>query len=164
LEVVVAAVALLVLHARGFGIGSLYPQPTLRDSLLGAVLYLAATTAAMLSAAPFAGMTAAEQPIDAMVNEARLSAAAVVSVAIVNGTFEEVFLLGFLVRGLRGFGLGTALAVSVLVRVLYHLYQGPLGALSVLVFGLVLCVYFVGTDKLWPPVFAHIVADIVPFI
>lgn len=80
------------------------------------------------------------------------------------GTFEEVLLLGFLMRGLRGYGLSVALGLMLLVRVLYHLYQGPIGALWVLVFGLVVGLYYVSSGKLWPAVCAHILGDIVPFL
>ena len=58
----------------------------------------------------------------------------------------------------------AVVGVSLLVRVLYHLYQGPLGALSILVFGIVITVYFVMSNKLWPPVVCHVVADVVPFL
>jgi membrane protease YdiL (CAAX protease family) len=51
-----------------------------------------------------------------------------------------------------------------LVRVLYHLYQGPVGAVWVLAIGLVFGLYFMRTNQLWPPVFAHILWDIVPFL
>ena len=84
--------------------------------------------------------------------------------ALVNGAFEEVFLLGFLARALRGFGLAIALGVPTLVRVSYHLYQGPLGALWVFAVGLVFALYYARTVQLWPPVFAHVLWDIIPFV
>ena len=83
-------------------------------------------------------------------------------VALVNGTFEEVFLLGVLVRGLRGFGLSVAMGLPLMVRVLYHLYQGPAGAAWVASFGVLLTLAYVITRQLWPSVFAHILWDIVP--
>lgn len=99
-----------------------------------------------------------------MVSKATLSLGVVIAVAVVNATFEEVFLLGFLVRGLRGFGLNVAIGASLLVRLAYHLYQGPLGAVSVLAFGIVLTLYFASTNKLWPPVLCHMLGDIIPFL
>jgi membrane protease YdiL (CAAX protease family) len=47
-------------------------------------------------------------------------------------------------------------------RVLHHLYQGPLGAVWVLGFGLVMSLYYRRTRKLFNVVFAHALADIVP--
>jgi membrane protease YdiL (CAAX protease family) len=76
----------------------------------------------------------------------------------------KIFLLGFLIRGLRRYGLAVALGASLLVRVLYHTYQGPLGAMWVLVFGAVLSVYFIESGKLFPAVVAHAIADVAPFL
>ncbi len=161
LELTFSAVALVFLRARGFAIATLYPSPTGWGILHGIGLYIAAWLLVLLVVAPF---NHTSQPIDEMVSGASLSLSFVVALAVVNATFEEVFLLGFLVRGLRGFGLSVAIGASLLVRVLYHLYQGPLGALSVVAFGLALTLYFVASDRLWPPVFCHMLADIIPFL
>ena len=93
-----------------------------------------------------------------------ISTVGVILVVVVNGTFEEVFLLGFLQRGLQARGTSIALGVTLLVRVLYHLYQGPLGALSILAFGLVQGLWYARSKRLWSPVFAHIMCDIVAFL
>ncbi len=161
IELVLASVALALLRARGFAIATLYPQPSLRGVGIGIGLYLAAWLAAVLTLVPFGD---AAQPIDSMVSETVLSMGVLIAVAVVNATFEEVFLLGFLVRGLRGFGLNVAIGASLLVRLAYHLYQGPLGAVSVLAFGVVVTLYFVSSNKLWPPVFCHMLGDILPFL
>ena len=160
-ELVMAAAALGVLYVRGYAIASLLPTPTLKGCVAGAVLFLAGWAAGWLLTMPFAA--APEQPIAHMMEEARVTLPTIVIVAMVNGTYEEVFLLGFLMRGLRQFGLSIALGVMVLVRVLYHLYQGPLGALWVVGVGLTFGLYFARTNRLWPPVFAHVLWDIVPF-
>src|SRR6185295_521108 len=89
---------------------------------------------------------------------------ALVTLGIVNGAYEEMFLLGFLLRGLRGYGLSFAIGASLLVRVLYHLYQGPLGAMYVGVFGLVLSLYYVASARLFPVVLAPALWDIIPFM
>lgn len=53
--------------------------------------------------------------------------------------------------------------VPLLVRVLYHLYHGPVGALWILTFGLVFTAFYLRSVNLWPPVLAHVLWDIVPF-
>jgi membrane protease YdiL (CAAX protease family) len=162
-ELVLAAAALTFLYARRYPIASLWPAPTLPGCAIGLGLFFAAWVAGNVTLTPFvAGQ--AEQPITQMVNEARLSLPVIFSMAVVNGTYEEVFLLGFLQRGLQNYGRSVALGVMVLVRLLYHMYQGPLGALWVVAFGLVLGLYYIRSGSLWPPVFAHILCDIVPFM
>lgn len=161
-EVVLAASAILFLHTRGFAISTLLPVPSLMGSVVGVVLFLVAWVVGTLVYAPFA-IGQPVQPIEIMVVEANVSAPAVVLMAMINGTFEEVFLLGFLLRGLRGYGLSVALGATLLVRLLCHLYQGPLGPIWVMGVGLTFAVYYMRSTRLWPPVFAHILWDIVPF-
>ena len=162
-ELVCAAIALVVLHLRRYDVASLVPAVTLRDTLLGLVLMVAANWAGWLATEPFlAGRT--EQPIDRIVQATTVSGPALLAMGFVNGTFEEVFLLGFLQRGLQAYGLSVALGVTLLVRVLYHLYQGPLGAVSILAFGLVQGLWYARSKRLWSPVFAHIMCDIVAFL
>lgn len=162
-EVVMAGAALTLLRIRRYAIGSLYPHPTFLGTIAGIALFIASWLFGWLLVAPF--MTShAQQPIEHMLRQSNLSLPVIIAVAMVNGTYEEVFLLGFLLRGLRGFGLSIALGAMLLVRVFYHLYQGPIGALWVMGAGLVFGVYYLRTGVLWPSVFAHILWDIVPFV
>ena len=71
--------------------------------------------------------------------------------------------MGVLVRGLRSHGLSVAIGFPLLVRVLCHLYQGPMGVLWILAFGLLFSLSYVRRPVLWPLVLAHILWDIVPF-
>lgn len=157
LELVLGAGGLIFLHLRGFDIRSLQPMPTLRDSLIGLGLFvlswLLAVVAMLLFSTP--GQTEAAE-----ISSQGLSALSTVTLALVNGSYEEIFLLGVLVRGLRGFGLSLAVGLPLLVRVLYHTYQGPLGLVAVGTVGLVLTLAYVGTGRLWPPVLAHILLDV----
>ena len=87
-----------------------------------------------------------------------------VALAIVNGAFEEVFLLGALVRGLRGHGLSIAIGVPLLVRALCHLYQGPAGVVWVTLVGATFTLAYVIHGRLWPPVLGDMLWDIVPIV
>ena len=159
IELILATAAILYLRARGFDVVTLYPHPTLRGTFAGLGVFVLACLVGGLVAAPFAR---SQVPLTAEFSFAGSSLASTVLFAIVNGTFEEIFLLGVLVRGLRGYGLSIAVGVPLLVRVLYHLYQGPLGVVWILAFGLTFTLVYLRTQKLWPLVFAHILWDIVP--
>jgi len=162
-EVMLAASALIFLHMRGFAISTLLPSPSFKGSAIGVALFLVAWLVAELISAPFA-IGQPPQPIEAMIAEAKVTVPVVVLMAMINGTFEEIFLLGFLLRGLRGYGLSVALGVTLLVRLLCHLYQGPVGPIWVMGVGLTFALYYMRSTQLWPPVFAHILWDIVPFV
>ena len=156
-ELIFGAAAIAVLQARGYPLRTLYPRPSWSGALLGACLYLGATglaTLAMKLVPQAEGM-----PIAEMAAHAHVSLSTVMLVSIVNGIYEEVFLLGYLMRGLRRYGASTALGITLLVRLLYHMYQGPVGALGVLLFGAVIGVYYQRTRRLFPVVASHIIAD-----
>jgi uncharacterized protein len=163
LEVLLGVTALYILRSRGFDVPSLYPRPSVVGIGGGALLYLAAAGTAWLAMMPF-NVEHYSEPLQRLMGGAPIGLPVLVLLGVVNGSYEEIFLLGFLLRGLRGYGLSVAIGVSLLVRVLYHLYQGPLGAIYVGTFGLVLSLSYVATGKLFPAVIAHAVADIVPFI
>ncbi len=162
-EGVFAALAIVLLRLRRYDVASLVPQVTLLGSALGVGLAAASWMVALLATLPFA-TGQSEQPIAQMMHASTITPAFLLVMAMVNGTFEEVFLLGFLQRGLRGHGMSISLGVALLVRVSYHLYQGPLGAVSVLGFGAVLGLFYARMQRLWPAVLAHIFCDIVPFL
>ena len=163
LELLLGVTALYILRARGFDVPSLYPQPSVAGVGGGTLLYVAAAGAAWLAMMPF-DVAHYSEPLERLMGGAPIGLPVLVLLGVINGAYEEIFLLGFLVRGLRGHGLSVAIGVSLLVRVLYHLYQGPLGAIYVGTFGLVLSLSYVATGKLFPAVFAHALADIVPFV
>ncbi|MFS2035385.1 CPBP family intramembrane glutamic endopeptidase [Polaromonas sp. CT11-55] len=160
-EVGLSLTALAYLYIRGFDVSSLYPGPTIRGSLSGIGLFVLAWLVGILAVTPFAS---SHKPQMVEFSFTGISLASTIMFAMVNGAFEEIFLLGVLVRGLRGLGLSLAIGIPLLVRILYHLYQGPLGAVWVLAFGLTFSLFYLRSQKLWPPVLAHILWDIVPVI
>ena len=159
-EAVYAGVALCYLHARGYRVAELLPVPSAGGSLVGLALFVATALVCWPIYAAVSVAQSAPQPIEEMMAGARLSLAPIVAMSVVNGLYEEVFLLGYLQSALERFGLGFAVSASLLVRMAYHTYQGPGGTASALAFGLVLAVYFARRRKLWPVAFAHILADI----
>ncbi|MDC7701387.1 CPBP family intramembrane glutamic endopeptidase [Vogesella indigofera] len=164
IELILAATALLYLRAQGFDIADLYPRPSWRSTLAGLLLTVIAWLASGLITSGVASLThIAGQHGMSRFSFAELSLVSIVCFAMINGTFEEVFLLGVLARGLHHQGPSLALGISLLVRMLYHLYQGPLGVVWVLTFGLTLSIAYLWKRTLWPPVLAHILWDIVPF-
>lgn len=111
----------------------------------------------------FGARELADQPIPELVSGATISLPWLVGASIVNGSYEEIFLIGYLSSALEAFGAPLAIGVRVPVRVLYSLYQGPVGAISMLVVRVISAVYFWHTRKLWPVVFSHIFADVAAF-
>jgi membrane protease YdiL (CAAX protease family) len=59
----------------------------------------------------------------------------------------------------KRFGLTAAVNVSLTIRLLYHLYQGPLVVIPIAIFGLAVTFTYVRMGRLWPPIVAHAILD-----
>ncbi len=80
----------------------------------------------------------------------------------VNGIFEEVFVAGYIITALKEKrGDWIAINASTVVRMLYHLYQGPIGIITIVPLGLLYGYTYVRTRQLWPLILAHVFIDII---
>lgn len=83
------------------------------------------------------------------------------AVAVVNPIFEELFVSGYVISALREKrSAWFAINTSVAIRLLYHLYQGILGVLSIIPIGLIFAGWYVRSSKLWPLIVAHAILDL----
>lgn len=86
----------------------------------------------------------------------------ILAISILHPLFEETFVCGYLISALRDKrGTWFAINASVAVRLLYHLYQGPVSILSVLPIGLLFGYFYARTRQLWPVIVAHVLYTLV---
>lgn len=84
----------------------------------------------------------------------------IVVLSTVNPVFEEVIVCGYVIRALSGrFGQTAAVNTSVVIRVLYHLYQGIEALPFHLAFGLMQAYAYVRIGRLWPLIVSHALLD-----
>jgi len=162
LELILGATALLLLWGRTYPLRTLVPRPTWRGVFEGGLVAVCALLASSLVKYPLPHY--ATTPVAEMLAATHVSWSSTVPAMVVNGLFEEVFLLGYLMRGLRRLGASTALGIALLVRLLYHTYQGPVGVAAVMAIGLVFGAYFLRRGGLFPVVLAHVVIDLIVFL
>lgn len=151
------------MYARGWTIGALGLSFERLDLLRAIVVWFFAYVGYLALYVVLGALMsdATEAAISKDFNVIEIGMGTVVIVSIVNGFFEELFVTGFLIQSIRGrFGVMTALNISILVRLSYHLYQGPVAVIGLVPFGLVFAWAFVRTGRLWPLVIAHIAQDI----
>jgi membrane protease YdiL (CAAX protease family) len=163
-ELVLAGAALGYLRLRGHELSPLVPKPTGVGSLVGFALYAVASLGIWPLYWVVEKADLAAQPIEQMIAGASISLPWLLGLSIVNGLFEEVFLIGYLLRELERFGVSLAIGSTILIRALCHVYQGPMGTVSAMGFGLVFALYYWRKKLLWPVVFGHILADVVGFV
>jgi uncharacterized protein len=159
-ELVLGALALTFLRMRGHAVLALLPRPNVAGGVAGVVLYVVGILTWWVTLAMFDTRNMAAQPIAEIMSNTRVSLTMVLAMSLVNGIYEETFLC-FLVDAFRGHGASVAIGVSTLVRLLYHVYQGPLGSVSIVLYGVIMAAFYWRTRWLWPVAFAHVLADLV---
>ena len=160
-ELALGAVALAVLRKRGYAIASLMPRGwQWQDVSLVLLLYLTAKLFADLALLPWDGTAVGQPDLTGVGPAVALQLWQAVPLALVNGAYMELVLLGFLQRGLSHYGAAVAIGCCLLLRLMLHVCEGPYGVPWVLSFGLVVSLYFWRTGRLGPVVMVHAVADL----
>jgi membrane protease YdiL (CAAX protease family) len=158
-EGIMAAAAVIFLRIRGYDLANLRSSPTFKGCLAGILLFAVGVVVDWLLKAILSSSYLASQPIEQMVAKSTISFIPLIGMAIVNGFYEETFLLGYLQRALDGTGSFFAISAVLFIRMLYHTYQGPIAVISIVGFGFIIGLYFQRKKELWPAVFAHIITD-----
>lgn len=160
-ELVVLALLIPVLWFRGWTPQALGLQWQGRDIYPAIGLLMACIVACYPLRWLGAGMAEGVNPsLEAMV-AGKLTLTAVLAISLVNPIFEEVFVCAYVIRVLqRRHSPAFAVNVSVAIRASYHLYQGPIGAISLVIVGLILGWWFARTGRLWPTIIAHGLMDL----
>lgn len=86
-------------------------------------------------------------------------------VSVVNPIFEEGFVCGYVLSALTSkVGINAAVAVSVAIRLTYHLYQGPIALLSVIPMGAIHALWYAKAQRLAPIIISHAILDFVALV
>ena len=152
------------LYVRGWSIERVGLKPSLRDTFIGFGLAIAAYVGVL---ALWIGLMSANlkpsflgggtSPVNG-----HLSSISVIAVSAINPIFEEVFVCGYIITLARLKGrLTLGVNASVALRLAYHLYQGGVGVVGIIPFGLVLAWWYGRTGRLWPAVVAHAATDLI---
>jgi membrane protease YdiL (CAAX protease family) len=165
LRVLVAEEALLLLtlgwflRERGFAVEHFAAYPSRRE--LGMALGL--TVVSFFAwALPWLLLAPAPADAGAASTGAGLSWPGILAVSIINPLFEELFLCAYMLPFLASrSGPGVAIAVSLLVRLAFHTYQGPVGLLAIGLLGLLFSMFYLRTQRLWPVLIAHGTLDFI---
>jgi membrane protease YdiL (CAAX protease family) len=167
-EVLLAALLIPWLRRRGWSPRDVAGAPGPADLARGVGLWGLALTC---SAATWLIFSLSQpEAAQALADEQRFtgappSAVAVILVSVVNPVFEEFLWLGYgVTRLVPRLGLRAAAAVSIGLRVIDHVYQGPWAVLGILPLGVAFTWYFGRTRRLWPVVVAHALFDAVGLV
>ena len=151
-ELFLIPVIWLVLRSRGWTLADFAVHRSKGSTVLGGLLAIAILAVWYLFEVVFGKVP--------VVSKATLLPA--LALSIVNPFFEEFLVLAYVIQAMRKrFGLVTAMNVSIAIRLLYHLYQGPLAVIPIAFFGVVMTLVYVRMGRLWPAIVAHGILDFV---
>jgi membrane protease YdiL (CAAX protease family) len=151
------------LYARDWTLETVGLLPSLKETLLGVGLafVIAFVTMALSMLLAMAGLA---RPSAAHVVAGPFSPITIIAVSILNPIFEESLLSGYVVTALRRRTTWKiAVAVSVTLRALCHVYQGY-AVVFIVIFGFVLAAWYARYGRLWPLIVAHVFYDFFPLM
>jgi membrane protease YdiL (CAAX protease family) len=153
------------LKVRGWTPGKLSLSFTIRGTALGmglAVATYAMFTILQLVAAHFLPIEMRTAAASYPQASKDLDMQVVFIASVVNGVYEELFVAGYVITAMSPVrGPWVAINVSTGIRLLCHLYQGPIGILTIVPMGILYGWVYVRTRALWPLIVAHILIDVV---
>jgi membrane protease YdiL (CAAX protease family) len=167
LEAYALALVVPLMYGRGWTTGELGLRFHWSDCATAIVLFFAAYAGYVALWLLFSLVLpdAASQVAKINLVSSRFNFETLLAASIVSGFFEELFVAGYLIQFMRSrFGVIAAVNASVLVRLLYHCYQGPVSVVSIVPIGLVFAWAYVRSGRLWPLVIGHALVDFISLV
>ena len=154
IDLVCGAIAILILRARGWTRADLGLRVSMPLTIAGMLLFIGANiTIASLNYA-FIGITGTN-PANATTPVVRASWLAVVLLVAIDPLFEEVFEVAYVMKVTENHGAAFGMTLSAAIRLVCHLWQGPVAALTILPLGIIFAAVYWKWRRVWPLVVAH---------
>ena len=158
-EALAGAIACWILKRHGWILDPRSIGPSWELTAAGGLLLLLAYVLEQVSIGVAMAFQWNAQPLREIALASRPSWPAVLVASAVNGTYEELVLVRFIFAALEREGLSFVIGLSVALRFVAHVYQGPVGAFSILTFGLFFALVYARYRRTWPLIVAHIGLD-----
>jgi uncharacterized protein len=160
-ELVVFFLLCAFLYVRGWTTKRIGFAPGLYETLEGLGLGLAGVFAYQLL---YVTVVSIAPPVHQAVphfSSSGLPLSGIIAASVFNPVFEETFVSGYIISMLKDrYGAWNAVNVSTGIRLLYHLYQGVAGVLSIVPIGLIFAHWYARRGSLWPLIVAHAWIDL----
>jgi len=168
LELVILAILSIFLYLRNWKLSDFHFEISLNNSTFGLILFsvnyliyyfLYMTVSTVFSEFMQDTITISASPITTTA-----SLPAVIAISIINPVFEEALVVGYIVKALDKRAIPwIVITTSVVIRLSYHMYQGPIILFSILPMGLLFAYIYWRWRRLWPLIVAHAVLDFTSF-
>lgn len=162
IEALLLGPAALFLLLRGWRLADFRFDITLRSSGEGIALFIATYLLFLVMHTWLAALAGSDDLSVLGSSPYQPNLLVVLLVSTVNPVFEEVFVVGYVIKALEcRCGATFAIGVSVLIRLLYHTYQGPMAVAFIFPMGVLFAVAYWRWRALWPLILAHGLFDFI---
>lgn len=165
-EIIIFAFVWTFLAMREWNFNMLGFNPGIKDTIVGLLLapLLYGIYWAILNLTVLVFPALESSIMNTNIIESDISIITVVLVSIINPIFEELFVCAYVIESLKNIkGISFAINVSILLRILYHLYQGIPGLILIIPLGILFSFWYAKTKRLWPIIVVHGIFDFIGF-
>ena len=159
-EMTFLGIACWILHLRGWNLARLGLEFSPGAALAGLPLMLAYLLLYWFTLLTIASFVPNAHLSDALQVRWLAPLPLTVTFLILNSVYEELLVTGYVITALEHEGAAVAITVSTLLRFSYHLYQGPVAALTILPMGLLFGTVYWRSRSLWPLMVAHTLVNL----
>ena len=157
IEVVASMFAIAILRARGWKLSDFNLRPSMLQLIAGMVLFIGANVTIASFYTVFRAVTGTD-PALATTPVARATWPALILLCLIDPLYEETFEVAYILRATERDGPAFGITLSATIRLICHLYQGPIAPLTILPLGIIFAVVYWRTRRVWPLAIAHGVA------
>ena len=158
IELVAGTIAVLILRARGWTLADVGLRPTMPQTIAGMIL-LIASLLLIGSFNQLLILSLGSDPGAATTLTTQISWPLLIAVTLINPLYDEVFAVAYNLRALEQSGPAFAITFSAAIRLICHLDQGPIAAMTILPLGIIFAAVYWRWRLVWPLVVAHGVMD-----
>jgi uncharacterized protein len=160
-EVIVFSILAWFLNQRDWNLVRVGLIPNWKSTLAGIGLAVLAYILSILNWIVFSPLFPDALIQSKAISGLQLNLALIILTSIVNGIFEEVFVVGYIIHFFKQLkSPWIAVMISTMIRTLYHVYTPTINLLFIVWMGLMFGFYYVRTNQLWTLAIAHIMLDI----
>lgn len=160
-ELIAGGIAVFYLRRKGWNLAPGNLDITKGLTAAGLFLFVLIYPISLLAYEVGISLGGSSEPLTQFTSSISIDLPVAVLTSMVNGAYEELFLVGFVFKALERHETSFIVGVSVLLRVLAHVYQGPIGATQLFFFGVLFAGGFARYRRLWPLIVAHVMCDVV---
>ncbi len=153
-----------ILSIRNWSFNGIGLKPSIKDTFIGFIIYILMV---ILYVVPVLIVITIFAPLRNVFENTRIvdpniNILLIIFVSVINPIFEEIFVCAYVIEKIKKHkGLAAGIMVSVLIRTLYHLYQGLAGMFLIVPMGIIFALWYGKTKRLWPLIVTHGVMDLV---